>query len=88
MKQELNFKPIKDEFKDVLDVVSKMVVRRNTGMYYYTVDDKSKMDMSSKYDNILNSVGLNIQSIEIDRGSIIVTFLDGTKVEYVKNIVM
>lgn len=88
MKQELNFKPIKDEFKDVLDVVSKLVVQRNTGMYYYTVDDKSKMDMSSKYDNILNSVGLNIQSIEMDSGSIIVTFLDGTKVEYVKNIVM
>lgn len=88
MKQKLNFKPIKDEFKDVLDVVSKLVVQRNTGMYYYTVDDKSKMDMSSKYDNILNSVGLNIQSIEMDSGSIIVTFLDGTKVEYVKNIVM
>ena len=88
MKQELNFKPIKDEFKDVLDVVSKLVVQRNTGMYYYTVDDKSKMDMSSKYDNILNSVGLNIQSIEMDSGSIIVTFLDGNKVEYVKNIVM
>lgn len=88
MKKELNFKPIKDEFKDVLDVVSKLVVQRNTGMYYYTVDDKSKMDMSSKYDNILNSVGLNIQSIEMDSGSIIVTFLDGTKVEYVKNIVM
>lgn len=88
MKQELNFKPIKDEFKDVLDVVSKLVVQRNTGMYYYTVDDKSKIDMSSKYDNILNSVGLNIQSIEMDSGSIIVTFLDGTKVEYVKNIVM